>query len=901
MLSLGSLAFAAPWALGALLLLPVLWWLLRLMPPAPRRIRFPALRLLLGLTPPEETPHRTPWWLLLLRLAIAALAILALAHPLIDARRPLAGDGPLLVVIDNGWAAAAHWNERQRTLDDLMRQAEREDRMVALVTTAPGPDGAPPRLMGPMPAAEAAQAIDRIEPLPWPSDRKAAVAALDQAVFARATTLWASDGIADPDGDDQRLAERLQRFGSLTVIVEPAPARALLQRPPESDAEALTLHLLRPAPGPERRIELLASDSEGRLVTREDALFPEGATKATHAIKLPVELRNRIAQVAVANEASAGATFLIDAQWRRRPVGLVSGADAAREESLLGELYYLRRALGPGTDLREGTIPNLIRGGLALLALADVGSLTEDERKLLKGWVEGGGVLLRFAGPRLAQNADDGLLPVRLRGGDRTLGGALTWEQPARIAPFAASTPFAGLAVPDDVRVFRQVLAEPELSLGDKTWARLEDGTPLVTAERRGQGWIVLVHTSANADWSNLALSGLFVEMLQRILALSEGVAGAGANGPLPPRLTLDGYGHLGAPAPLAVAAPPELFQKGQVGPEHPPGFYGSEAAQRALNIGTGIAAWRAIERWPAGVTVQGFAEAETVDLKPWLLTAALSLFLVDLAISLLLRGLMPSARRVAGALLLALAFGAAGAAARAQAQGDDYALEVTRQTRLAYVRTGDGDVDRESAAGLLGLSLVLRQRTAIDVGEPMAVDPAKDELAFFPLIYWPVPSGEVTLSDATRRRVNDYLKNGGMVLFDTRDGGTGGFGRFNRLVRGLDIPRLIQVPQDHVLTKAFYLMQQFPGRWTSGTVWVEEGQSQANDGVSSVVVGSNDWAAAWAIDEMGQPLFAIVPGGQRQREFAYRFGVNLVMYALTGNYKSDQVHVPAILERLGQ
>ena len=112
---------------------------------------------------------------------------------------------------------------------------------------------------------------------------------------------------------------------------------------------------------------------------------------------------------------------------------------------------------------------------------------------------------------------------MRLRhGGGRTIGGALSWEQPAKLAPFEADSPFAGLAVPADVTVSRQVLAEPDLDLASKTWARLADGTPLVTAEKRGQGWIVLVHTTANADWSNLALSGLFVEMLRRIELMSQ-------------------------------------------------------------------------------------------------------------------------------------------------------------------------------------------------------------------------------------------------------------------------------------------------------------------------------------------------------------------------------------------
>ncbi|MEX2407785.1 MAG: DUF4159 domain-containing protein, partial [Rhodovibrionaceae bacterium] len=105
----------------------------------------------------------------------------------------------------------------------------------------------------------------------------------------------------------------------------------------------------------------------------------------------------------------------------------------------------------------------------------------------------------------------------------------------------------------------------------------------------------------------------------------------------------------------------------------------------------------------------------------------------------------------------------------------------------------------------------------------------------------------------------------------------------------------------EHVLTKAFYLMQDFPGRYAGGDLWIEDTEETRNDGVASVIIGSNDWAGAWAINDVGQPRFAVLPGGERQREMAYRAGVNVVMYALTGNYKSDQVHIPFILERLGQ
>jgi hypothetical protein len=224
---------------------------------------------------------------------------------------------------------------------------------------------------------------------------------------------------------------------------------------------------------------------------------------------------------------------------------------------------------------------------------------------------------------------------------------------------------------------------------------------------------------------------------------------------------------------------------------------------------------------------------------------------------------------------------------------------------------TGDQQVDDVSRAGLIGLGRILRQRTAIEPAEPIAVNIETDELAFFPLLYWAVSPRQRPLSDRATGRLNDFLRTGGTILFDTRERGSLGSGvagdvgeaglRLRMLLRGLDVPALIPVPEDHVLTKSFYLMSEFPGRYSGGQVWVERLGGRHNDGVSSIVIGSNDYAAAWAVDDFGSPMFPLVPGGDLQREMAYRFGVNLVMYALTGNYKSDQVHVPFILDGLGQ
>jgi len=913
MLNLGPLAFAAPWMLLGLFALPLLYWLLKVTPPNPRTVNFPAIRLLADLVQREETPHRTPLWILILRIVLAALVILALSRPLLNPAATLPGGGPLLLVVDNGWAAARDWPARLAAMDTLIDQADRQGRTVTLLATAPSANGDAPSLSGPMPANTAKRVAQTMVPHPWPVDRAGALQALRQGFKPQGGApyiVWLSDGvvasgptgIADPAATD--LISHLRSLGALEVRDDGQERPALLIRQPVLEGASLRVPVDRSETSLPLPITLRAQGADGRLLGAATATLPAGEGRVEVALDLPTELRNELASLRIEGQNSAGAVLLTDERWRRRPVGLVSGR-ANGEQPLLSDLYYLERALAPYAELRKGEIGELLDRTLSVLILADVGSLTDVEIARLQAWIDGGGVLLRFAGPRLAQNAD-ALIPVPLRAGGRALGGALSWDNPAGLSAFADDSPFHGLTVPADVTVKRQVLAEPGIDLASRTWARLADGTPLVTAERRGRGALVLVHTSAGPDWSNLALSGLYVDMLRRVVALSAGVEGGEATGMLAPRAILDGFGRLGEPAgtnfPLAAG---ELT--GAVGPRHPPGYYGPAMSPRALNLSPSIPAMTTPDALLAGVPKGLYAAGGETELKPTLLTMALILGLIDLLIALSLRGLLPRlpgrGRGVAAGLALLLV----GTLALGEARADDTrAIEATAQNWLAYVRTGDGAVDSVSKAGLEGLGRVLADRTAVEMAGAMPVDLDHDELSFFPLIYWPVTEGQTDLSEAARNRLNAYMRQGGMVLIDTRTpsaagDGPGGPG-LEALLRGLDIPPLAPVGTEHVLTKAFYLLGDFPGRYAGGELWAEAREDNAsNDGVSAVLIGSNDWAAAWAMDERGRPLYPVVPGPERQRELAYRVGINMVMYALTGNYKADQVHVPAILERLGQ
>lgn len=932
------LTFAEPFLLLGLLSLPVLWWLLRVMPPRPRRIEFPPTRLLFEIKPKEETPSRTPWWLTLLRLMAAALVILAAAGPIWNPQTGVGGSkAPLVILLDDGWSAASSWDIRVKAADELIANADNDRRGVALV-----PLSEPARDITLMPGGTARVALRQLAPKPYSIERVETLAAIERFLKATgdAEIAWLSDGI-----DTGRGTEFLEGLGKtigdrkLTVFEGGAsPALALVAA--ENAAAKMTVKVLRTGSGAAGGI-VRALDAKGSPIAEARFAFGLQDRETEASFDLPVELRNDIARLEISGERSAGAVQLLDKRWRRRAIGVVTGATSDTAQPLLASTFYLTRALQPFADVRLGdrgapqqVIGQFLDQRLPMIVLADVGTLSPEIRERLNAWIDQGGVLVRFAGPRLAQ-ADDDLVPVKLRRGGRSLGGSLTWEKPQHLASFAADGPFAGLNVPKDITINRQVLAEPDAVLATKTWASLEDGTPLVTGEHRGKGVVSLFHVGADSRWSDLPMSGTFVEMLRRLVDMSgytskpgPGVASEATNvETVAPLRTLDGFGAFGPPPSTAKPMPADYRDRGTV--DHPPGLYGNAEGPIAVNTLAAADRIAALDTSSLRAQHATYTNAEPRDLRGILLSSALLLFLIDaIVIAMLGAGLAALWRRrtAAASIALALALATTSIAphpVRADAASDDFAVKAVSQTRLAYVVTGNADVDSIVKAGMAGLTLFMAQRTALETGDPIGIDPAKDELAFFPLIYWPVVPGAPKPTQDAINRVDAYMKQGGTVLFDTRDAieappGENGLSQtpamqtLREILSSLDVPELEPVPREHVLTKTFYLLRDFPGRFNVGQTWVEtlprEDDDEAaarpargGDGVSPIIITSNDLAGAWALRPDGQPMLPLTPGEPRQREFAFRAGVNIVMYTLTGNYKADLVHMPALLERLGQ
>ena len=925
MMGLLSLSFSAPYLLIALLALPGLWVLLRVNPPRPTSVPFPPLPLLSNTLLQQPEPRRLPLWLVILRIALAGLVIIATAGPSLHRDRfVVQGTGPILLILDSGWAAADDWSDRITQADEIASEAEEAGRPVALLATSDGniiltleaPSRVKDRLHSLVPSAfavERADALPKVETF--------------LTGHADAEIVFITDGVAR-----ERDRPILQRFASAVssrriTIIGADGWRFALAGVTNGDS-GLSVRVVRDVAGSSQTGLLHAYDTKSRVIGETPFTF-EAESKTTHALfGLPTELRNEIARVEVDGAHSAGSVALIDGQNKRRKIGLISGTSADLAQPLLSPNWYVAQALRPYADLiepRSGVseaVSTLIDAKASIVILADIGSLAGDVEKRLLDYVEQGGVLVRFAGPRMA-SVRDPLMPVRIRSGDRALGGALAWDTPKTLAPFPSESPFAGLETPSEITISRQLLAEPDADLAHKTWAALPDGSPIVTAGKRKRGTIILFHVTADTSWSSLPISGVFVGMLRRIVALSavaDGTRSASlSKGAVAPFKTLNGFGVLGEPS--STDRPADRASQLVADHDHPAGLYGEPENPFALNVLDGSDGLSRIDFSGLDAIHLPLEAGKTIDLRFWLLLAAALLFIADTMATFIVRGggktilFRPAPSLLLLIALTGLLFAHDSAKAAPIAPKD---AEGALQTHLAYVVTGDADLDEASRAGLAGLSVFIAEHTALEPGEVVGVDLTNDDLAVYPLLYWPIAPGRPVPDAPSLSKVDAFMRDGGTVIFDTHDAALASPGSdstpetraLRQVLAVLSAPELEPVPADHVLTKAFYLIDRFPGRYAEGKTWIEalppvtsmfDQPARAGDGVSPLIITSNDLAAAWAIDRTGQALYPLTQSMPRQREMAMRAGTNIVMYVLTGNYKADQVHVPALLERLGK
>jgi len=925
-----SLYFLAPIALSGFLLLPIVYYFLKILPPKPKRIFFPPVSLMQSIALVEATPSRAPWWVLLLRLLIASLIITAMAGP---QWRPIGASldnkHKTLIILDDGWAAANDWDLRIKKAESLIHELRNNNSPVALLISNE------PKNISLIEHNYALEIIRSLKPKSYIPNYKELTTYVDKFTQENSdiNIIWITEkyGHADIANFTTFLSGLQNKVQNISVFINNNSLITLSNL--TSSQKSIRLNVK--AHDLDKSLySLIANDQSGQTIYKKDIMIGSGSGEWID-IDLPLELRNQISVIKLANDHSASSVVLLDDHTHLKRVGLYGSMKDEQSQPLLSSLYYIDKALSKFASISyvksgdNDPVKTLLDEKPSILILSDVIISSEEDQKNIETFVENGGILLRFAGPLTAKNIDD-FVPVRLRHNGRVLGGALSWQTPKAIKDFDRTSPFFQLSIPKDVAINKQILAEPDVGLNFKTWASLDDGTPLITANKLGRGMIILFHITADNSWSNLPISGLFVGMMERIVALSPEtfsvkedetiIQNAVQNISMKPIKLLDGYGHFMDKIPDGVLALDPLANAATR--INPAGFYGDNFVKRAIQPIGQDEQIEEINLLSKNLPVYSLNSSQEIDLRSYLLIAALVLFLID---GFVTQGL----KQIQGKKVIIKLFTFLAVLNLFFCQSDVNAAEnrdvfnpkevqSALKSRLAYVVTGNTNIDQTSQFGLLSLSRALRKRTSYAPADPIGVTLGQDELSLYPIIYWPIEPDASEPSVGAIKALENYLNHGGTIVFDTHDANNHLQGNaksaervwLEKLSQKLPIPELEPVPRDHVITKTFYLLTNIIGRYNNGQTWVEtqvypdisnqaERPIRASDSVSSVIITSNDLAAAWAEDDLGQPLYSLTSGSKNQHEMALRGGINLVMYTLTGNYKSDQVHVRDLLERL--
>jgi hypothetical protein len=855
------MTWAAPWALLGFAVLPMLWWLMRLQPPAPRTQIFPALKLL-GLHTHQTAQQRLPWWLMLLRLLLAACVILGLAGPRWRDTSVQHAAVRQTLVIDSGWTAASRFEDIRRRALQALDAHSSASTQVRLMPTAAAQNISPEWISPSL----ARQRIETLEPMPWAADR----AALTKWP-ASGDMIWISDGLDHASA--RALIDWGQKSGAVTVYeatrLPPAQIRRVVQNP-----AGLAVTVAQPPALQPRSYTVTARNADGSSAAFASTTMAAGQTTAQLLVPLAPGTAVRLSQIEINGEASSAGVHLLDAGAARVFVG-ISHRGTDTPQPLRAADFYVERALQTHATVARGSSDALLARGVNILVIAGQLPQQPAAQAKLNTWVAKGGVLVMFAGPH-SLPAQNSLLPITIRAATRNLGGAMSWSKAASLGPWPKTSPFAGLAIPADVSVQQQWLAEPGLASTAQSWAQLADATPLVSAQQRGRGLVVLFHTSANADWSNLALSGLFEQMLVKLLPFASSLHPQTQTAPNAPyQLTeaLNGTGRLQPATPGKSVRYDRLRAADAASAMLPPGRYTKSGQQFALNVGGAPPGW--ISNYKGAQLQSGTVPRLVFDARPLLLIGATLLLLLDGLATLYLKGLWRRPRRQIFAALLCLP-GLASPHDTARAAPDG-AFDV----RLCAVQ---GVADTEAMAGLQNLAQALKMRTAIVPGNPKLVQLADRNLGLCSLLYWPISDSSPALDATTGPALQRYMAQGGFLIIDS--GWSNGVPR--RVLDPLQLPPLDVFTPGHVLAKSFYLLERTPGGFDFSSVWLERGTQGSDGRTSQVMLVQSRIASQWR-------------NGGREQERALRLGINSVIYALTGTYKADQVHAAGLLERMAR
>lgn len=601
---------------------------------------------------------------------------------------------------------------------------------------------------------------------------------------------------------------------------------------------------------------------------------------------------SKIAYFEIEGQKNAGGVFIIDKNLIK-PI-VLSPKLINTEQPLISDAHFIWSSLKIFANPIDLEFDKIHKQNPNAIIFGDIAGFNNNETRILKNYMENGGTIIRFIGPKAIANPNDEILSANISSQIHKITTGFG-VKPVVLLPFAKNSSFSNIQIPQNILV-QNSIHFAQSAKPSEIIAQLSDGSPYLSMKNFGRGKLYMFHINAAPIWSNAALSTFHMELIKEIIIQSKFIVknayDLNIQTTLNQTIEINKNGNLNRELERINSINTPITSEIFANEKLPPGLYENDGNALALNIGASFKNAKIINL-PDFIKISNAENDKNKFSDIFLIIAFILLFLDVILTSTNLKNIFKFA-------ILIYAF-------NLFSPNLSYAQITTLKDdlKLAYIITNDQANDKQSQSGLLGLANALEQRTNIEPNGTIGINLEKDELAKHPIIYWLIPKNGMEISQKSRDALNKYMQNGGILFIDTQALGMENSRAQNNLkkaVYGLKIPPLEKVPPDHVLKKSFYLLQNFQGFYKNSSLWVESAASKdvsANDGVTPIIISDGNFARLWA-GSKGQSITTIF-GGNFDDELGIRAGINIIIYALTGQYKGDQIHINSILKKFNR
>ena len=892
------ISFGNIFAFSGLLTLPIIFLLIKYYPPKPKKRSYSSFFLLKNIINKNVTKKKFPLWLLIFRLLICFFIIFFFSDPYFKKEEKTTDYDNYIIISDNSWSKASNWEYYKDIIKEISLEAENNNKKMHLYLSSLE------NIFDPVIFSSQNQILEYLTKNP-PSAKQISRENINEILkinnyFKMSKVFFI---FSNYDSNSKKAqAETLRLIAEnnpATIIINPIEKITYLDEVLVNN-EKLEIKVKRVGLYNNQDFTIKIYDNNERILFKKKYYFKKDVDEFKLVESFPVETINQFFKIKILNESHAGAHYYLDDYKKSLSIGIVAENDSFLEKPLLSPIYYLKKSLDKDHVIHISTVSKLIDNNKSIIFLPSDSKLEKSDIQKLKNWIKGGGALIKFSDKKaLSQKNlyfDDRAYYQSLR----EFSTDFSIQNNLSINNFKKDSIFNNLKIPKDL-IFEKQLIIDGFNSNISILASLEDQSPLISMKNLGAGKVILFHITSNNEWSNLPLSNLFKEMISRLLFIPKLQINK-SNKELTVQSVINSFGELAEPFKNYTLQ--NNFGNGDIYPSSrsPAGIYENKSFSVALNLSTNLNTETFLSDGEEKIMIKNSYEKNIFKLKKLILALIFIMFFIDMIISILMKKNLLTNNKFKNLNLVSLiciifiiSIG----------QKKSYADENYNGIYLAYVKSEDRLLNQIAYSGLEKLKEYLIERTSISPKGVKEVDLETDKLFYYPLVYWQISQNIPTLDNETSKKIKNYFKTGGIILFDFIDlsksfyGGKDQLEIFKSFFSDLGIDSLQQLNKGHTLTRSYYLLNRFPGRFDNKILLIDTENLDNKDGVSSAIVGLNHWIGAWAVDKNNYPLYQTVPGGDRQRELAFRFGINLIMYALTGNYKSDQIHNKSILKRL--